>query len=53
MVEAMELKLPHRGPLQWHHLHTKFHPNPPIGSEVIGARRHTDRQIPFHFWKVG
>jgi hypothetical protein len=40
-----------RGRLQWHHLPTKSHENPPVGSKVIsgghtGARAHTrtDRQ---------
>jgi hypothetical protein len=34
MIEAMGLKLLHRGPLEWH-LHTKFHENLPGSSEVI------------------
>jgi hypothetical protein len=32
----------HQGPLQWHHLPTKLHENPPIGSKVISGG-HTDR----------
>jgi uncharacterized protein YneF (UPF0154 family) len=35
MVEAMALKVGSRGQLQRHHLHTRFHSNPPIGSKVI------------------
>jgi hypothetical protein len=42
MAEAMGLKLPHHGPLLWHHLHTKFHLNSPIGSNVISGDGQTD-----------
>jgi hypothetical protein len=35
VVEAMALKVWSRGHLQCHHLLTRFHPNLPIGSEVI------------------
>jgi hypothetical protein len=35
MVDAMGLKLLHQGPLEWHHLPTKFHENLPISSKVI------------------
>jgi hypothetical protein len=36
MIEATELKKKcYRGHLQCHCLHTKFHPNSPVGSEVI------------------
>jgi hypothetical protein len=39
----MRLKLLHRGPLEWHYLHTKFHENLSSGSEVIsGGHRQTD-----------
>jgi hypothetical protein len=44
MIEAMRLKLLHRGPLEWHYLSTKFHENLPNGSEVIGGRQ-TDRLV--------
>jgi hypothetical protein len=37
MVEATELKYVALGHLQWNHLRTKFHPNPPISSKVIGG----------------
>jgi hypothetical protein len=43
MAEATRLKMWHPGHLQWHHPSTKFHENPPIGSEVISGG-HTDRQ---------
>jgi hypothetical protein len=33
----------HRGLLEWYYLRTKFHENPPSGSEVISGRN-TDRQ---------
>jgi hypothetical protein len=33
----------HRGHLQWHHLPTKYHENPQIGSEVISGG-YTERQ---------
>jgi hypothetical protein len=35
MVEAMALNIWSWGHLQCHHLHTRFHPNPLIGSKVI------------------
>jgi len=41
MIEAMGLKLLHRGPLEWHYLRTKFHENLPSGSKVISGG-HTD-----------
>jgi hypothetical protein len=34
MVEATGLSSMESGHRQCHHLHTKFHPNPPIGSKV-------------------
>jgi hypothetical protein len=37
MAEATRLKMWHQGQLQWHHLRTKFHENPPIGSKVISG----------------
>jgi hypothetical protein len=43
MIEAMGLKILHRGPLEWHYLCTKFHENLPSGSKVISGG-HTDRQ---------
>jgi hypothetical protein len=39
MVEAMGLKLSHRGPLP-----TRFHKNLPIGSKVDGGQTDTQRQ---------
>jgi hypothetical protein len=45
MAEAKRLKMWLRGHLEWQHLFTKFHENPPISSEVIrGGHRQTDRQ---------
>jgi hypothetical protein len=35
MVEAMGLKLLNQGPLEWHHLSTKFHKNLPSNSKDI------------------
>jgi hypothetical protein len=37
LVKATVLENKHRGHLQFHHLHTIFHPNPPIGLNVIGG----------------
>jgi hypothetical protein len=46
MAEATILKMWHRGHFQWHRLPTKFHENPPIGSEVIsGGNTQTDRLV--------
>jgi hypothetical protein len=51
MIEAMGLKLLHRGPLEWHYLRTKFRENLPSGSDVInGGHRQTGyfiRILPF------
>jgi hypothetical protein len=46
IVEDIGLKLLHQGHLEWQHLPTKFHENPPIGSKVIsgGGHTQTDRQ---------
>jgi hypothetical protein len=44
MVEGTALKVWRRGHLQWHDLPTKFQKNLPIGSKVIWADTHTDRQ---------
>jgi hypothetical protein len=42
MVEVTRLwRRCHR---QWHHLPTKFHENPPIGSNVNNGDTQTDRQ---------
>jgi hypothetical protein len=41
MIEAMGLL--HRGLLEWHYVHTKFHENLPSSSKVISGG-HTDRQ---------
>jgi hypothetical protein len=35
MVEATGLPSTESRSLQCHYLHTKFHPNPPIGSKII------------------
>jgi hypothetical protein len=35
MIEAMGLKILHRGSLEWHYLRTKFHENLPGGSKAI------------------
>jgi hypothetical protein len=43
MAEATRLKNVASGFIQWYHLSTKFHENPPIGSKVISGG-HTDRQ---------
>jgi hypothetical protein len=43
MIEAMGLKMLHRGPFEWHYLRTKFHENLPTGSKVISGVN-TDRQ---------
>jgi hypothetical protein len=57
MVDAMDLKMWHRGHFLWRHQPTKFHENPPMGSVVTGGGG-TDRlvilQACFHFEiKVG
>jgi hypothetical protein len=45
MVTAMTLKLWCQGHLQWHNLPTEFHKNLPIGSQVDGRDKHTDRMV--------
>jgi hypothetical protein len=42
-IEAMGLKLLHRGHLEWHYFHTKFHENRSSSSKVISGG-HIDRQ---------
>jgi hypothetical protein len=44
MIKAMglDLKLLHRGPLEWHYLRNIFYENQPSDSEVI-SEGHTDR----------
>jgi hypothetical protein len=44
MIEATELNLLLRGPLEWHFLRTKFHEFLPSGSKVISAGQ-TDRLV--------
>jgi hypothetical protein len=44
MIEPMGLKSLHRGTLEWHFLHTKFHENLPSDSKVIIGDTQTDRQ---------
>jgi hypothetical protein len=39
MIEAMGLKLLHRGPLEYHYLRTKFHGNLLSSSKVISERQ--------------
>jgi hypothetical protein len=39
----MGLKILHRGPLEWHYLHTKFHEIVPSGSKVTSGVQ-IDRQ---------
>jgi hypothetical protein len=42
IIEAMGLKLLHRGPLEWHYILTKFHENIPSCSKVLsGGHRQT------------
>jgi hypothetical protein len=36
-LKIWDYKLLHRGPLEWHYLHTKYHENPPNGSKVISG----------------
>jgi hypothetical protein len=43
MIEAMGLKLLHRGPLEWHYLCTKFHEILPSSSKFISGGHTTDR----------
>jgi hypothetical protein len=43
MAEGMRLKVWRRSHLQGHHLSTKFHENPPVGSKIISGGP-TDRQ---------
>jgi hypothetical protein len=45
MAAATRLKNLASGSSQWHHLPTKFHESPPIGSKVIsGGHTYADRQ---------
>jgi hypothetical protein len=44
MVEAIGLKLSHRGPLEGLHLPTRHHENLPAGSKLTTSGGHTDRQ---------
>jgi hypothetical protein len=37
MVDAMDLKMWHRGHFLWRHQPAKFHENPPMGSIVTGG----------------
>jgi hypothetical protein len=46
MIELIELL--HRGPLEWHYLHTKFLENLPSCSEVIGGGGGAYRQTDTH-----
>jgi hypothetical protein len=39
MIEAMVLKIFHRGPSEWHHLRTKFHENLPSGTKLLAGER--------------
>jgi hypothetical protein len=48
MVQAMGLKLLHRGPLQWHRLPTKFNEKLPSGSNAITGDRQTGDLISCH-----
>jgi hypothetical protein len=53
MVEATGLKISLHGHLERHHLPTKFHENPPIGSNVIcgGHRQAGDFVSPLSFFE--
>jgi hypothetical protein len=45
IIEAIELKIMHQFPLEWHYLRTKFHEIIPSGSKVINGNRHIDRLV--------
>jgi hypothetical protein len=46
MIKAMGLKILHRGTLEWHYLHTKFHEDLPSDSDVIiGEHTQTKRLV--------
>jgi hypothetical protein len=47
MAEDMGLKITAWGPLEWHHLLTKYHEDLPSSSIVISGG-HTDKQIDTH-----
>jgi hypothetical protein len=51
MVEAMALKLLQRGPLEWHHLPTKYHEDLPSGSKIINGGQ-TEKQTDWRFEKT-
>jgi hypothetical protein len=42
MVEVMGITLLHRGPLEWHHLPTKFDTNLLVGLKVNGVDSQRD-----------
>jgi hypothetical protein len=44
MIEAMGLKLLHRGPIELHYLHIKFHENLPSSLKVISGGQ-TDKLV--------
>jgi hypothetical protein len=50
IIEAVGLKLLHRGALEWNYLRTKFNEILPSGSKVISGGR-TDRQTDWRFDK--
>jgi hypothetical protein len=51
MVEATELKLFFRGPLEWHYTPTRFHEDLPIGSEVDkGGQREGETDTHTGWW---